>query len=71
MWTQVPQWNDIWSKCVVDVPDVDCQLVHSRPGQYFGVGYKKETAPLFGVEGLYDISKLKDVVKSSRARRDL
>ncbi len=22
MWVQVPQWNDDWSKCAVDVPDV-------------------------------------------------
>ena len=64
MWTQVPQWNDDWSKCAVDVPDVDCHWYIVDPDNTVGVGYKKETAPLFSVEGLYDISKLKDVVKN-------
>ena len=64
MWTQVPQWNDDWSKCAVDVPDVDCHWYIVDPDNTFGVGYKKEIAPLFSVEGLYDISKLKDVMKN-------
>ena len=63
MWTQVPQWNDDWSKCAVDVPDVDCHWYIVDPDNTFGVGYKKETAPLFSVEGLYDISKLKNTME--------
>ena len=62
MWTQVPQWNDDWSKCAVDVPDVDCHWYIVDPDNTFGVGYDKESAPLFSVEGLYDISKLKDTL---------
>jgi|TARA_Y100000022_G_C13165063_1_gene335822 hypothetical protein len=62
MWTQVPQWNDDWSKCAVDVPDVDCHWYIVDPDNTFGAGYDKESAPLFSVEGLYDISKLKDTL---------
>ena len=63
MWTQVPQWNDDWSKCAVDVPDVDCHWYIVDPDNTFGVGYDKESAPLFSVEGLYDISKLKNTME--------
>ena len=24
LWVQVPQWNDDWSNCAVDVPDTSC-----------------------------------------------
>ena len=64
MCTQVPQWNDDWSKCAVDVPDVACHWYVVNPDNTFGVGYNKETAPLFSVEGLLDISKMKDVMKN-------
>jgi len=62
MWTQVPQWNDDWSKCAVDVPDVACHWYVVNPDNTFGVGYNKETAPLFSAEGLLDISKMKNVM---------
>ena len=44
MWTQVPQWNDDWSKCAVDVPDVECHWYIVDPDNTFGVGYDKESA---------------------------
>ena len=43
MWVQVPQWENDWSKCAVDVPDVGCHwyiviltipLVRDFPGEY-------------------------------------
>lgn len=63
MWTQVPQWNDDWSKCAVDVPDVECHWYIVDPDNTFGIGYDKKSAPLFSVEGLYDISKLKNTLE--------
>ena len=62
LWTQVPQWNDDWSKCAVDIPDVDCHWYVVDPDNTFGKGYDKQTAPLFSVEGLFDISKMKNTM---------
>ena len=62
MWTQVPQWNDDWSQCAVDVPDIDCHWYVVDPDNTFGVGYDAKTAPLFSVEGLLDISKMKNTL---------
>jgi len=58
----VPQWNDDWSKCAVDIPDVDCHWYVVDPDNTFGKGYDKQTAPLFSVEGLFDISKMKNTM---------
>jgi hypothetical protein len=64
MWVQVPQWSDDWSKCAVDVPDPACHWYVVAPDNTFGEGFDWATAPWFSVEGLLDISKLNNTVKS-------
>ena len=60
MWVQVPQWNDDWSKCAVDVPDVDCHWYIVAPDNTFGEGFDWANAPWFSPEGLKDIGDLHD-----------
>jgi hypothetical protein len=62
LWVQVPQWDSDWSQCAVDVPDVDCHWYVVNPDNTFGKGYREDVAPLFSVEGLWDISKLKNTL---------
>ena len=64
MWVQVPQWSDDWSKCAVDVPDPACHWYVVAPDNTFGEGFDWATAPWFSVEGLLDVSKLNNTVKS-------
>ena len=64
MWVQVPQWSDDWSKCAVDVPDPACHWYIVAPDNTFGEGFDWATAPWFSVEGLLDVSKLNNTVKS-------
>ena len=64
LWVQVPQWSDDWSECAVDVPDPACHWYVVAPDNTFGEGFDWETAPWFSVEGLLDISKLNNTVKS-------
>ena len=41
MWVQVPQWQNDWSRCAVDVPDVDC---HSDTVQRLPMSLSKVSA---------------------------
>ena len=43
LWVQVPQWDDDWSKCAVDVPDSACHWYISAPDNTFGKGLVGKT----------------------------
>ena len=64
MWVQVPQWSDDWSKCSVDVPDVDCHWYVVAPDNTFGEGFSWASAPWFSAEGLRDVGELHNTVQS-------
>ena len=59
LWIQVPQWEDDWSKCAVDVPDSACHWYVMAPDNTFGEGFSWEDAPWFDANGLKDVSKIK------------
>jgi len=63
MWVQVPQWEDDWSQCAVDVPDVDCHWYVVAPDNTFGEGFSWANAPWFSAEGLLDVAALKGVMQ--------
>ena len=65
LWVQVPQWNDDWSNCAVDVPDSSCHWYIVNADNTFGEGFDWETAPWFDVNGLQDIANLHDDVIDS------
>ena len=58
LWVQVPQWNDNWSKCAVDVPDTACHWYIVSPDNTFGKGFNWATAPWFDANGLNDVAKI-------------
>ena len=58
LWVQVPQWNDNWSKCAIDVPDTACHWYIVSPDNTFGKGFNWENAAWFNAEGLNDIAKI-------------
>ena len=58
LWVQVPQWNDNWSKCALDVPDSACHWYIVSPDNTFGKGFNWEIAPWFDANGLNDIPKI-------------
>ena len=58
MWVQVPQWENDWSKCAVDIPDSSCHWYVTAPDNTFGDGFNWENAPWFDVNGLNDIAKV-------------
>ena len=61
LWVQVPQWNDDWSKCAVDVPDSSCHWYIVNADNTFGEGFDWETGlPWYSIEGLGDIANLHD-----------
>ena len=60
LWVQVPQWNDDWSHCAVDIPDSSCHWYIADADNTFGEGFDWETAPWYSVEGLQDIANLHD-----------
>ncbi|MBL6802098.1 MAG: hypothetical protein O2972_02530 [Cyanobacteria bacterium] len=62
LWVQVPQWQNDWSQCSVDVPDVDCHWYVVAPDNTFGEGFSWENAPWFSAEGLLDIGRLKNTM---------
>ena len=62
MWVQVPQWQNDWSRCAVDVPDVNCHWYITSPDTTFGEGFDWATAPWFDVNGLSDVAELTDTV---------
>ena len=59
LWVQVPQWEDDWSKCAVDIPDAACHWYIIAPDNTFGKGFSWKDAPWFDANGLKDISKMK------------
>tara|TARA_Y100001968_G_C18847902_1_gene476689 strand:- start:81 stop:356 length:276 start_codon:yes stop_codon:yes gene_type:complete len=58
LWVQVPQWNDNWSKCAVDVPDSACHWYIVAPDNTLGKGFNWSTAPWFDANGLNDVAKI-------------
>ena len=36
MYVQVPQWNDDWAVCAVDIPDAKCHWYVMSPDNTFG-----------------------------------
>ena len=59
LWVQVPQWDDDWSKCAVDVPDAACHWYISAPDNTFGKGFSWKNAPWFDANGLKDVAAIK------------
>tara|TARA_Y100001968_G_scaffold333151_1_gene394416 strand:+ start:8246 stop:8644 length:399 start_codon:yes stop_codon:yes gene_type:complete len=57
LWVQVPQWDNDWSKCAVDVPDSSCHWYVKSPDNKYGLGFDWNNAPWFDVNGLNDIPK--------------
>ncbi|BEV35946.1 hypothetical protein [Synechococcus sp. M16CYN] len=68
MWVQVPQWQDDWSKCAIDVPDVNCHWYVVAPDSTFGEGFDWSIAPWFDVNGLRDVASLKNTMQSIHQR---
>ena len=58
LWVQVPQWDDDWSRCSIDIPDSSCHWYIKSPDNTFGEGFDWKHAPWFDVNGLNDISKI-------------
>ena len=58
LWVQVPQWEDDWTKCAIDIPDSSCYWYVKSPDNTFGRGFDFDNAPLFDVNGLNDIAKI-------------
>ena len=59
LWIQVPQWDDDWEKCAVDVPDTACHWYVSAPDNTFGKGFSWKNAPWFDANGLKDIAQIR------------
>ena len=62
MWVQVPQWQNDWSRCAVDVPDVDCHWYVVAPDNTFGEGFDWASAPWFDPNGLQDVASLNNTM---------
>ena len=62
MWVQVPQWQNDWSKCSVDTPDVDCHWYVVAPDNTFGEGFDWANAPWFDAHGLLDVADLNNTM---------
>jgi hypothetical protein len=59
LWIQVPQWDDNWEKCAVDVPDAACHWYVAAPDNTFGKGFSWKNAPWFDANGLKDVASIK------------
>ena len=57
LWVQVPQWENDWSKCAVDIPDSSCHWYVKSPDNTYGKGFDWNNAPWFDVNGLNDIAE--------------
>ena len=55
LWIQVPQWEDDWSECAVDIPDTACHWYVSAPDSTFGEGFSWKNSPWFDANGLNDV----------------
>ena len=65
LWIQVPQWENDWSECAVDIPDASCHWYVAAPDSTFGEGFSWENSPWFDANGFNDIltNSLKTVVQ--------
>ena len=65
LWVQVPQWDNNWSECAVDIPDASCHWYVAAPDSIFGEGFSWENSLWFDANGLNDIptNSLKTVVQ--------
>ena len=69
MWVQVPQWENDWSKCAVDVPDSACHWYIKSPGNTFGDGFDWGKAPWFDINGLNDIARIEKETQVEKLQR--
>tara|TARA_B100000212_G_scaffold74268_1_gene52416 strand:- start:2 stop:313 length:312 start_codon:yes stop_codon:yes gene_type:complete len=71
LWVQVPQWENDWSECAVDIPDASCHWYVAAPDSTFGEGFSWENSPWFDANGLNDIPKnsLKTVVQKLQSSK--
>ena len=71
LWVQVPQWENDWSECAVDIPDASCHWYVASPDSTFGEGFSWENSPWFDANGLNDIPKtsFKTVVQKLQSRK--
>ena len=71
LWVQVPQWENDWSECAVDIPDVSCHWYVAAPDSTFGEGFSWENSPLFDANGLNDIptNSFKTVVQKLQSNK--
>ncbi len=70
MWVQVPQWNNDWSKCAIDIPDSNCHWYVASPDNTFGEGFDWANAPWFDANGLNDISKINELTVLEKLQKD-
>ena len=70
LWVQVPQWDDDWSKCAIDIPDSSCHWYIKSPDNTFGEGFDWKNAPWFDVNGLNDISKIEKKTVLERLQKE-
>ena len=61
MYVQVPQWEDDWAVCAVDIPDAKCHWYVVAPDNTFGEGFDWESAPWFDANGLNDVAPMQEV----------
>ena len=71
LWVQVPQWENDWSECAVDIPDASCHWYVAAPDSSFGEGFSWESSPWFDANGLNDIptTSLKTVVQKMQSSK--
>ncbi len=71
LWVQVPQWENDWSECAVDIPDASCHWYVAAPDSTLGEGFSWENSPWFDANGLNDIpiNSLKTVVQKLQASK--
>ena len=58
LWVHVPQWNDDWSNCAIDVPDTMCHWYIVQADSTFGEGFDWASAPWFDANGLSDVPSI-------------
>ena len=68
---QVPQWENDWSECAVDIPDASCHWYVAAPDSTFGEGFSWENSPWFDANGLNDIptNSLETVVQKLQSNK--
>ena len=71
LWVQVPQLENDWSECAIDIPDASCHWYVAAPDSTFGEGFSWENSPWFDAYGLNDIptNSLKTVVQKLQSNK--